>query len=86
MTQPDWRHYPHFEKLFEPDQFEARLRKMEKTLKQLEDFARNGPESQRERAVTAAAAYIRTFALVREIVHKRNEMASPAATNSPDVR
>jgi hypothetical protein len=82
----DWRHYPQFEKLFESDQFEPSLRKMEKTLRQLEDLAKNGPEADRERARTAAAAYARTFALIRQIVDKRNEMAGEAATSTPVAR
>jgi hypothetical protein len=82
----DWRRYPQFEKLFEGDQFESTLRKMEKTFRQLEDLAKNGPPEDRERARSAAAAYTRAFALIREIVDKRNEMAAQAATSTPASR
>ena len=82
----EWRHFPQFEKLFEPDQFEPGLRKMEKTLRQLEDLAKNGPAADRERARSAALAYVRTFELIRQIVEKRNEMAIEAATSAPTAR
>ena len=82
----DWRHYPQFEKLFEADQFEPGLRKMEKTFRQLEDLAKNGAEPERERARAAAVGYSRMFALIRQIVDKRNEMAAEAATSAPPAR
>jgi hypothetical protein len=82
----DWRSFPQFEKLFQPDQFEPTLRKMEKTFRQLEDLVKNGAEADRERARSAAVAYVRTFALIRQIVDKRNEMAAEAATSAPAPR
>jgi hypothetical protein len=82
----EWRRFPQFEKLFQPDQFEPAVRKMEKTLRQLEDLAKNGPAADRERARTAALAYVRTFALIRQIVDKRNEMAAEGATSGPAAR
>ena len=94
MSQPtktaakdlEWRRFPQFEKLFEADQFAPAMRKMEKNLRQLEDLAKNGPEADRERARSAALAYIRTIELIRQIVDKRNEMAAEAATWAPAVR
>ena len=94
MSQPtktaardlEWRRFPQFEKLFEADQFAPAMRKMEKNLRQLEDLAKNGPEADRERARSAALAYIRTIELIRQIVDKRNEMAAEAATSAPAVR
>jgi len=82
----EWRRFPQFEKLFQSDQFEPALRKMEKTLRQLEDAAKNGPEAERERARNAALAYIRTFSLIRQIVDKRNEMMAQGATSGPAAR
>lgn len=82
----EWRRFPQFEKLFEADQFAPALRRMEKTLRQLEDLAKNGPEADRERARSAALAYVRTFELIRQIVDKRSEMAAQAATSAPVAR
>ena len=80
------RRYPQFEKLFQAEEMEPALRKMEKSFKHLEDLAKNGPEAERERARAGAAAYSRTFALIREIIEKRNEMAAQAATSTPVAR
>jgi len=82
----EWRHFPQFEKLFEPDQFEPGVRRMEKTLRQLEDLIKNGTEADRERARIAAPAYVRTFALIRQVVDKRNEMAAAGATSASPAR
>jgi hypothetical protein len=82
----EWRRYPQLEKLFEPDQFEPGLRRLEKSLRHLEELVKSGTESDRERARTAALAYVRTFSLIRLIVDKRHEMATNSATSSPSVR
>ncbi len=86
MNQPSTPAYPQFEKLFQADQLEPGLRRMEKTVRQLEDIAKNGGGADRDRARLAVAAYHRTFSLIREIITKRNEMAAEAATSAPASR
>ena len=87
MPQPNAeRHFPTFEKLFESGQFETVLRNMEKTSRALEEIARGGSASDRDRARAAALAYNRTFHLIREIVKTRNEMAAKPAISAPVAR
>jgi hypothetical protein len=70
------RTYPKMELIFQPENTEPFLRRVEKTCKQLSDIAAKGTPAERERAAAALAAFGRAVDLVREIAETRFKLAA----------
>jgi hypothetical protein len=72
QTEPT---YPKMEFVFEPDNTEPFLRRVEKTCKQLDDIAARGTSAEQERAKAARLAFRHAVNLVKEIADTRNRLA-----------
>lgn len=77
------RSYPKFEFLFQPEQTEPFLRRVEKTCKQLTQIAAAGTQPEKDRAAAALAAFTLAVGLVKEIGELRFRMAEEATSSAP---
>jgi hypothetical protein len=75
-----WRSFPQFERIFEPDQTEPFLRRVEGTCRQLQEISAKGSPLEKERAATALAAFQRSLALTKEL----GELRAKLGTTSPE--
>ena len=69
-----WRKFPQFERIFEPEQTEPFLRRVERTCRQLQDIAAKGSPAERDRARAALTAFERALALVKEISQEQTRL------------
>ena len=68
-----WRHFPEFEKMFDGNQMQPMMQRIEKTCKQLDKFIQSGSPEQKSRAQAALTAYGRTLDLVRQLTELRDK-------------
>lgn len=71
-----WRKFPQFERIFEPEQTEPFLRRVEKTCQQLMEIAAKGSAHEKERAGAALAAFQRALALTKDIGELRVKLST----------
>ena len=71
-----WRSFPQFERVFEPDQTEPFLKRVERTCEQLREAMAKGSPRERERAGAAFTAYQRGLALTKELAELRAKQAA----------
>ena len=74
-----WRTFPQFERIFEPDQTEPFLRRVERTCQQLQEISANGSVVEKERAATAFAAFQRSLALIKQLGELRAKLGTTSA-------
>jgi hypothetical protein len=72
---PNEPNFPKIEFIFEPDNTEPFLRRVEKTCKQLDEIAARGTPAEKERAAAARLAFRHAVNLVKEIADTRNRLA-----------
>ncbi|MCX6627848.1 MAG: hypothetical protein NTW28_09490 [Candidatus Solibacter sp.] len=77
------RTFPKMEYVFQPENTEPFLRRVEKTCKQLSDIAAKGTPAERERAAAALTAFHRAVDLVKEIAETRFRLAAEATSAAP---
>ena len=76
MSAPN---FPQFERIFEQEQTEPFLRRVEKTCQQLQEAAAKGTAQEKDRAATALAAYQRALALTKELGELRAKLGATSA-------
>jgi hypothetical protein len=74
------RAFPKMETVFDPEQTEPFLRRVEKTCKQLTEIAATGAPAEKERASTALTAFAQAVALVKELGEMRFRIAEEATS------
>ena len=74
-----WRSFPQFERIFERDQTEPFLRRVERTCQQLQEIAAKGSAQEKERATAAFTAFQRALALTKEIGEMRVKLGTTSA-------
>jgi hypothetical protein len=74
------RAFPKFEAIFDPDQTETFLRRVETTCRQLSQIAVKGAPGEKERASAALAAFTHGVNLVKELGELRSRMAEEATS------
>ena len=77
-----WRSFPQFERIFEPDQTEPFLRRVERTCQQLQEIAAKGTAAEKDRAGAALAAFQRSLALTKELGELRAKLGTTSAEAS----
>jgi hypothetical protein len=71
--------FPQFERIFEQDQTEPFLRRVERTCQQLQELAGKGSPQEKERAIAALAAYRQALALTKELGELRMKLGATSA-------
>lgn len=74
-----WRKFPQFERIFEPEQTEPFLRRVERTCQLLQEIAAKGSAREKERAGAAFAAFQRALALTGELGELRAKLSTTSA-------
>ena len=77
---PDPRTYPKMEFVFQSEQTEPFLRRVEKSCKQLSQIAVTGTPAEKERAAAALAAFTLAVNLVKELGEMRFRLAEEATS------
>jgi len=72
--------FPKMEFLFDPEQTEPFLRRIENTCKQLRQAAAAGSPAEKERAAAALGAFGHALNLVKELAELRNRAAGEATS------
>jgi len=71
--------FPQFERIFEQEQTEPFLRRVERTCQQLQEVAAKGSALEKERAAAALAAYRQGLALTKELGELRVKLGATSA-------
>ena len=71
--------FPQFERIFEQEQTEPFLRRVERTCQQLQEVAAKGSAQEKERATVALAGYQRALALTKELGELRMKLGATSA-------
>jgi hypothetical protein len=74
------RTFPKMEAVFDPEQTEPFLRRVEKTCKQLTQIAANGTPAEKDRASAALTAFTQAVNLVKELGEMRFRLADEATS------
>lgn len=74
------RTYPKMESVFERDQTEPFLRRVEQTCRKLSQIAAHGTPAEKERATLALTAFSQAVGLVKELGELRFQMAEEATS------
>ena len=72
--------FPKMESVFDPEQTEPFLRRVEKTCKQLTQIAAAGTPAEKERAAAALTAFTHAVNLVKELGEMRYRLAEEATS------
>ena len=80
QATPEAKSYPKMEFLFQPDQTEPFLRRIEKTCKQLSQIAAAGTEAEKKRAAASLAAFTLAVNLVKELGEIRFRIGEEATS------
>jgi hypothetical protein len=84
MTSKDVPHtWPQMESIFEPENTEPFLRRVEKTCKQLSRTIAEGSPTEQRRAAAALLAFGRATDLVKELGELRFKAAEETSARSP---
>jgi hypothetical protein len=81
-AEVNWRHFPQFEKIFEPNQLQPFVAGVERTCRALQEVTRSGTKPEADRAHAALAAYGRALQLVKELREVRAVEAGEATSGA----